>query len=154
MNGMTRESGSRPEPASCKIVADRNGVIAAWVCRGLGVGVQEIGENFTLGFLYGGRAVGGLIYHGLQDGSLWWTIYTVDKHWCSRKVLKTVFGLAFDGMNCHRINIIVSRDNVKSLKLVKGLGFKTEGLLRRYRSSGEDCYLLGMLKNECKWREK
>lgn len=44
--------------------------------------------------------------------------------------------------------------NVKSLKLVKGLGFKTEGLLRRYRSSGEDCYLLGMLKNECKWREK
>lgn len=152
------------------IIPDRDGAVASWVCAGLGIRRDELGACLALGFAgsAGGNSeqrgsigremsvkpplLGGLIYHGLQDGSVWWTIYTADKRWCTRRVLKVAFGLAFEALGCHRINIIVSKSNVKSLKLVKGLGFVQEGILRKYRGSGEDCYIFGMLKSECKWR--
>lgn len=138
--------------ASYNIILDKNGAIANWVCRGLAMNPEELGDNITLGFVADGQPLGGLVYHGFQDGSIWWTIYTIDRRWCSRKVLKFIFGLAFDMLNCRRINILVSKDNVCCLKLVKRLGFVREGFLRKYRKSGEDCYILGILKSECKWR--
>lgn len=137
--------------AFCNIIPDGDGAVASWVCAGLGIRRDELGACLALGFVLEKRPIGGLIYHGLQDGSVWWTIYTVDKRWCTRRVLRVIFGLAFDALGCHRINIIVSKSNVKSLKLVKGLGFVQEGILRKYRGSGEDCYIFGMLKSECKW---
>ena len=123
----------------CNIIPDRDGAVASWVCAGLGIRRDELGECLALGFVLGKRPIGGLIY-------------TADKRWCTSRVLKVAFGLAFEALGCHRINIIVSKSNVKSLKLVKGLGFVQEGILRKYRGSGEDCYIFGILKSECKWR--
>lgn len=135
-----------------KIEMDHSGKIAAWVCRGLNMSVDEISPVLSLGFYDGSRLIGGLIYHNYRSGcDIWWTIYTIDRRWCNRRVLSLIFNLAFRALNCRRINLLVSRGNEVCLKFVKKLGFKVEGLLRAYRPDGEDCYILGMLKSE--WRE-
>lgn len=62
-----------------------------------------------------------------------------------------MFGIAFKAMGCRRISLLVDKSNAASLNFVKKLGFQQEGILRSFRENGEDCYILGMLKDECKW---
>lgn len=136
----------------CEIWRDKTGHIGQWVCQNLGFDIRELGDHLTYGFSDGKKMLGGLIFHNpLPHQHIWWTIYAPDKHWCTRRVLKHMFGLAFKELQCRRINILVSAGNAESLKFVQKLGFKKEGLLRKYRDNGEDCYFLGMLKEECPW---
>lgn len=134
------------------ILPDLSDQIADWVCRGLGLINVWKKQNLSYGFVYNGRLVGGLIFHDLQKHrEVWWTIYTTDKHWCNRQMLRQMFAMAFKTMDCRRINILVNKSNQRSYNFVQRLGFVSEGLLRRYDENGEDCYFLGMLREECKW---
>lgn len=137
----------------CNLSADTDGRITRFVCAGLGSDDKWLDqEHYTLGFAIDGRLVGGLIYHDIRRGrDLYWTIYTTDKRWCNRRILKAVFGLAFDFFGVERISLLVNTENQDCLRLVTKLGFKQEGLLRRYRDDGADCFLMGLLKNERKF---
>ena len=151
MNGMIRGSDMSKETASCKIVADKGNVITRFVCAGLGYDTDWLDEHFTIGFMQGDRLIGGLIYHNIRpQHDVWWTLYTTDKRWCNKRILKFIFGLAFDYFACRRISMSADADNVACLRLALKLGFKAEGLLRQYRDNGKDCIIMGILKNEYK----
>jgi len=138
-----------------RIVEDNGEQITFWVCRGLDIGVSWLGKHLTFGFMLNDRLIGGLIFHDYRpEHDIWWTVYTIDKRWCNRRMLREMFSLAFCGLKCRRINLLVSKSNFSGLNFVTKLGFKKEGLLRRYRENGEDCYFLGMLRQECKWLTK
>lgn len=137
---------------SYEIYPDINGEIAAWVCAGLNENADWLGKNLTFGFAYNNRMAGGLIFHDCNvHRDVWWTIYSCDKHWCNRTMLRQMFAIAFRILDCRRINLLVSKSNHHCLDFVERLGFKKEGLLRQYRENGEDCYILGMLREECPW---
>ena len=137
-----------------ELVLDRQNMIAGWVCRGLGFDTSWLGPNFTVGIAEEGRMLGGVIFNDWRPGTdVWWTIYTESPRWCSRKVLRYLFFKAFEEMGCRRISLLVDVTNGRCLKLVRRLGFKCEGRLRRFREDGKDCYIFGMLKSECKWRK-
>ncbi len=139
----------------CKLILDQDERITQWICAGLNEDLSWVGEHKTLGMVYKGNLIGGLIYHNLRDKhDLWWTIYTIDKRWCNRRILAAIFGYAFNFLRVKKINILVNTNNAKCLKLVTKLGFRQEGLLRCYREDGSDCYIYGMLKSENKWKGK
>ncbi len=139
----------------CEIKPDSNNYVAKWVCSQLNFELKDIGEYRTLGFFVNHKLVGGLIYHNIRvNRDLWLTIYTTDKRWCNRRVLKNIFGLAYDLWKVERISLLVNTDNFECIKLVEKLGFKREGLLRKYRDDGSDCYFYGMLKSENIWKGK
>ena len=145
----------KSEVELCKIVPDLDGSIAKWVCDGLKENTDWIGSNVTIGIFLGGKLIAGIIFNDVRHGrDVWLTIYSTDKRWCNRRTLGAIFGLAFDIMDCKRVSLFVSKDNEPSIKLVEGLGFVREGLLRQYRDNGDDCFVYGMLKTECKWRNK
>lgn len=140
---------------SCRLIYDRGRNIARWICVNLGYDADAIPDGQAIGFAIGNRLIGGLIYHNIRDGrDLWWTIYTIDKRWCTKRILKAIFGLAFDVYKVRRISILVRSDNIPSLKLVERLGFKREGTLRAYDDSGADSYIYGMLQSENLWKGK
>ena len=135
-----------------KILPDINNLITNWVCQGLEFDTRWLKNYQTFGFSQNNKMVGGLIFHDIRIGQdVWWTIYSTDKRWCNRRMLRQMFSFAFSRLKCKRINILVNKDNQNCLKLVTKLGFKKEGLLRSFRENGEDCYILGILKTECKW---
>ncbi|MBP5215817.1 MAG: GNAT family N-acetyltransferase [Alphaproteobacteria bacterium] len=137
---------------SYEILPDISGDISRWVCRGLNENSEWLGENITFGFAYNNRMVGGLIFHDYTPHrDVWWTIYSCDKHWCNRITLRRMFAVAFEYLDCRRINLLVSESNSHCLDFVQRLGFKKEGLLRHYRENGENCHILGMLREECPW---
>lgn len=152
---MIRGSDMSRATASCKIIADQNDVITRFVCEGLGYDTDWLDEHFTIGFLCEGRLLGGLIYHNIRPGrDVWWTLYTIDKRWCSKRVLNFMFSLAFDYFGCRRVSMSADVDNAACLRLAVKLGFKAEGLLRNYRDNGKNCIIMGMLKNEYKLKGK
>lgn len=131
---------------------DDTGAVAAWVCAGLGDNIEDYGANLTIGVYLGKILIAGIIMNDhRKDVDVWLTIYSVNKRWCTKAVIKYVFGIVFNLMNCRRCNIFISKDNHASLSMCERLGFKKEGLLRQYRENGADCYVLGMLRTECKW---
>ena len=152
MTGLKQESGLKSEPVLYKIMPDFNGVIQRWICDGLNEDTDWIGDSYTFGICYKGKMVGGIILNNYRkDLDVWLTIYSVSPHWCVKNVIKYTFKTCFEALNCKRVNILVSKDNIKSLSLCERLGFVKEGLLRQYREDGKDCYFMGMLKKECKW---
>ena len=135
-----------------EIIHDECGVIKDWVCFGLGEDTQWCGENYTCGFSRNGKMIGGLIFHDYRKNTdVWWTIFSTDKRWCTKRVLKYIFGVAFKDLHCQRISLMVADDNLPCLNFVRKLGFREEGRLRAYRENSGDCILFGMLKRECRY---
>lgn len=152
MTGLKQESALKPEAALYRIMPDCDGAILRWVCNGLRENTEWVGDSYTFGVCYKGRMVAGIILNNYRKNKdVWLTIYSTDKHWCVKSVLKYTFKTCFETLNCDRVNILVDVDNQKSLSLCERLGFVKEGLLRQYREDGKDCYFMGMLKKECKW---
>lgn len=149
---MIRGSDMSREAGYCRIVTDTDGAVARWVCDGLGLGLDWVGSNYTCGFVLNGELIGGLIFNDIEAGkNLWWTIYSTDKRWANRRTLAFIFEAAFYCFGVRRISLLVDCDNTDCLRFVEKLGFKREGLLRAFGDAGQDRYVLGMLKKECKY---
>lgn len=137
------------------ILRDSGKQIVRWVCRGLQDNPDDYGTDcFALGFVEQGRLIGGLIFHGISQRELWWSIYTTTPLWCNKRVLRFCFDLAFNVLGVRRINLLISTSNVQSLSFCTRLGFQIEGIKRQARDNGEDAFCLGMLKSECKFINK
>ena len=135
----------------CSVFYDNN--LVDWICQGLKIDKKWLeGDYYTIGFKSGNKLLGGLIYHNIRpQRDLWVTIYTADKKWCNRRVLKIIFSLAFNFWQVERISISVSANNVSCIRLVEKLGFIKEGVFRKYMDDGSDCFFYGMLKSENEW---
>jgi RimJ/RimL family protein N-acetyltransferase len=132
---------------------DKTGDVAKWVCQGLGDNIEEYGSNLTLGVYKGDNLIAGIILNDLRPNiDVWMTIYSTSKYWATKRTLKYIFWVVFDVMRCRRASLFVSKANEASIKFVEKCGFIREGLLRQYRDNGQDCFVYGMLKTECKWR--
>lgn len=140
------------DAALCDVVTDNKDKITDWVCLGLRIGTEWLDKHYTIGFWYKNKLIGGLIYHNIRKGrDVWWTLYTTDKHWCTKRILKFMFSVAFDYFNCKRITMMTDRNNFKCLKLAQRLGFKVEGILSHYGDMGEDKIIMGLVKEQSKF---
>ena len=143
----------KTEADCCKIVRDTDNIITNWVCRNLNLSADWVKNNITLGVVKNNQIIAGLIYHDIEVGKmLSWTIYSHDKHWCTRKIVKELMRIAFDVFGVRRINIVVDTDNNKCLNFVQRLGFKIEGTLRNFGDQGQDRYVLGLLQSDNKYK--
>jgi ribosomal-protein-alanine N-acetyltransferase len=83
----------------------------------------------------------------------------VKEHWgkgIMTEAMKAVIDFGFEKMELHRIEVFIIPRNKRSIKLVKNLGFKREGLLREryFDEFGHytDDVLFSMLRTD--WKEK
>ena len=70
------------------------------------------------------------------------------------EALRAVVPLGFNEIEMHRIQASCFPENEASIKLLERLGFRREGLLRKYsyikhRDAWEDCLVMALLKEEC-----
>lgn len=123
-----------------------------YVANGLGDNPADYEPCLALNISLNGKTIAGVLLNDVRHGrDVWMTIYSSDKRWATKSVIKYVFGIVFHLMECKRASVFVSVGNTKSFDMCQRLGFKKEGCLRQYRDNGEDCYVMGMLKQECKW---
>lgn len=70
--------------------------------------------------------------------------------WLNRTLIRAVFLQIFVVMGCARATARVAADNDLALDIDKRLGFVVEGRLRN-AVDGRDVFVLGILKDECRW---
>lgn len=138
------------ERVLCK--ADTTGKVVEFVAKGLGDDVSDYIPALAIGFYKEEELIGGVLINDIRpQRDCWLTIYTTTPYWAKRHVMRYVFGIIFNLIGAQRCSVLVSLSNQKSFDMCKRLGFVEEGILRQYRDNGEDCHVLGMLKQECKW---
>ncbi|HCU58442.1 MAG TPA: hypothetical protein DIC64_00485 [Alphaproteobacteria bacterium] len=138
-----------------EIFLDLTGDVRDWVGLGLNEPKDWVGQNITLGVKMGKQLIAGIVFHDIRPRTdVWLTIFSTDKKWCNKRVLRAIFDIAFNFLECRRASVRVDAFNKKSRKLVEGLGFIKEGVLRRFEDNGNDGIIYSMLKNECVWRTK
>ena len=137
------------ERVLCK--ADNTREVLNFVANGLGDDVSDYIPSLAIG-IYKDGLIGGVLINDIRPKrDCWLTIYTTNPQWAKRHVMKYVFSVVFNLIGCKRCSVFVSVSNKKSHDMCLRLGFKDEGILREYRDNGENCYVMGMLKQECKW---
>lgn len=137
------------ERVLCK--ADDTGEVLNFVAHGLNDNVRDYIPSLALG-IYDKKLIGGVLINDIRPNrDCWLTIYTESPRWATKLVLKYIFTVVFVTIGAKRCSVFVSESNTKSHEMCLRLGFKDEGLLREYRDNGENCYVMGMLKQECKW---
>ena len=68
----------------------------------------------------------------------------------TRELLRVTFNYIFNQVGLRRATSVIESDNVKALKLNRGIGFKDEGLLKHWYGD-KDGIVLGLLKEDCRW---
>ena len=87
---------------------------------------------------YQGRVVGQVTVSGLSFGSLasaaigYWVSEDVAGRGITPKAVALVADWLFTGLGLHRIEICIRPENASSLRVVRKLGMRYEGLRRRY----------------------
>ena len=138
------------ERVLCK--PDKTLATAVFVAHGLKDNVGDYLPCLSINISLNGQTVAGVLINDIRPKrDCWLTIYSTSKRWATRRVMRYVFGIVFKMIAAERCSVYVSVDNNKSLNMCLRLGFKQEGLLRKYRNDGKDCIALSMLKNECRW---
>lgn len=137
---------------SVRVLCDDTGAVLNWVAHGLNDDVRDYIPSLALGVWQDDTLIGGILINDITpQRNCWLTIYTESPRWATRKILKYVFTVVYVTIGAKRCSVFVSKSNNKSHDFCQRLGFKDEGLLREYRENGDDCYVMGMLKQECKW---
>lgn len=103
-------------------------------------------NSLTLGFMEDEKIVGGIIF-SLTNRVIYLTIWTENSNWCTRTNLANIFELGFD-FGAMVIKCTTDYKNYRVNKLLRGIGFRREGILRYSRNNGHDEIVWGLTKKE------
>ena len=140
---------------NCQIDLDLTDEVFKFVTKGLGLDKLWTQKYVAIGVWLEKKLIAGIVFNEIRPRrDVWLTIYTTDKRWCNKRVLRAIFNIAFNFLECCRASVRIDNTNTKSQRLVEGLGFKKEGVLRQFEDNGHDSFIYSMLKTECQWRTK
>ena len=97
-----------------------------------------------------GKLIAGWVYSDFRGHSISISIASIDKRWCSRKSLRSIFGYPFLQLKCERLMAVTGASQSNVRRLLEWAGFTHEGTLRR-GFADDDAVIYGMLKEECHW---
>jgi RimJ/RimL family protein N-acetyltransferase len=116
------------------------------------MGVDDFGPYRTIGIANGsGQLIAGAVYHRFRPFDCELTFAASSPAWCRRGVLAALFHYPFVQRGMERMTLVIGENNPRALKLNLGLGFKVEGRVRKAYDGKNDAFILGMLRDECKW---
>lgn len=134
-----------------ELVYNHDEDIRQWVSNELESPVATDKPVRTIGFMWDGVFIGGIVYHDYTGHSISCSIATIDKRWCQKKSIKAIMRYPFEDLHCERFAAICAKKNKKMRKLFEQLGFKYEGCLRKAIAGKYDAMVYSILESENKW---
>jgi len=131
-----------------KVITDDTNRVTSWASPHLED--MQWPDAFAFGYELDGELVGAVIFTEKSDHDIHVSVVCTNPIWWHRRYIKVLFNYAFEHCGCTRISALAKESNTKSRKLLEGLGFQKEGVLRQYHKP-EDGIVYGILQSECKW---
>ncbi len=113
-------------------------------------GTKDFGDCKTIAFWDDGL-LAVVVYNTLDESNCGISIATSSPKWCSKSVLRVIFGFPFIQLGLNRVTAFIRESNSKSISLVQRLGFMHEGEMKQYYENGESAMIYGLTKNESRW---
>ena len=110
-------------------------------------------DDPNIGLLKNGKLIAGVVFNNYCKSSICMHVAATEGGWLNKEFLRACFRYPFHQLKVNRITALVRTDNEAALKFDTHLGFKKEGLIRRGDDDGCDLHLLGMLPEDCKWKD-
>lgn len=121
-----------------------------FVCKRI-PGMEPPEKAVGLGVLQDGKLVGGCVFSNFHGHSIEVSTATDSSTYLTRGMLDQMFGYPFRQLGCVRVTAITREDNVRTQKLLRGLGFTQEGRARKAWDGKHDAIIFGILKEECRF---
>lgn len=131
--------------------------VAEWVREQ--IGLSDFGLCTAIGVLKDNKLICGVVYNNYMKSpqgvpiSIEMSIAAIDKAWCTRYNIHTLFVYPFIQLNVKRVQTTCPADNPRIRAFNERFGFKLEGIGREAWPLGGDCACYSLLKHECKWIE-
>ena len=138
-----------------RLLPGHSAAVNEWVAGRIGVPVTQFGQGESVGVVRGGQCVAGIVlsnFRKMEHGNaVELSVAANDVRWCSRSIIRGVFGYLFEHLQCVRVDAVVARNNRRARRFVERLGFKMEGVGRRAYDGKQDAVHYSMLPHECRW---
>ena len=129
--------------------------VAQWVAQRVKGFSPNPGQYVAIGIADGQRLIAGAVYHDYTRNGIGMTLAADSPRWATKGNIAALLRYPFEQLNVRRITVSAERKNSRSRKLIEGVGFKLEGVLREGFGAGKDAILYGMLKKDAvRWLER
>jgi RimJ/RimL family protein N-acetyltransferase len=111
-------------------------------------------EDRIIAFVENDEILGALLFSDYDGNNIMIHLALDHPKVCSRKHIKLMYDYCFNQCGCSRISAICKNGYERNEKLLRGIGFKKEGVIRHILHVDNewiDGALYGILKGECKW---
>ena len=114
----------------------------------------EVDDYTTIGFVDGEQIVGVILFCNYDGNNIYVHIAAEYPGAVQRKFIRLMFDYIFNQAKCQRVTATCLENKKRSQKLIEGVGFKKEGLLKNFVRKDDTLYdiiIYGMQKEDCKW---
>ena len=150
--------GNEASRNGLELVFGKDEEVLAWIVKRLPVKLKpdEFKPCTTIGIQdkATGELIAAAVYHRWTPFSCELTFAAASPRWCKKGILAALFHYPFEQRSCVRMTLVIGANNKRAIKLNLGLGFKLEGIARKAYDGINDAWVLGMLREECKWVRK
>ena len=126
-----------------------------WVADRLEVEAEGFLPCYVFTHIYEGGFAGVVLVHNLHPLQYGYqadmTVAAKNPRWLSKNNIKWIYRELFGFLNIIRVQATIAASNYRARKLVDGIGFKFEGVMRRAHDGREDAVLYSILKGECNY---
>ncbi len=151
LNG-TLPTGSMRRALSTEpfLVFRRDEAVAQWAGKRAGVSFSPPYRAIGVGME--SELIGAAVYNNFNAGNVDLSVVTSDPRAGQRRFIKAMFHYPFMVCGARRVSAKTRAGNLQAQKGLERLGFVKEGVLRQW-FDGEDAFIYGMCRHECKWLE-
>lgn len=126
--------------------------VAAWVIRQMPIPAEGLRNGATIGISDNGQIIAGAVftdYRVMPYGKdIQITFAATSPRWATRSNIRSIFSYPFIQCGCARLTTITGRKNKRARKLIEGLGFRLEGVVRKAYDGRQDAIVYGLLRDE------
>jgi RimJ/RimL family protein N-acetyltransferase len=137
-----------------QMIRDASGFIGNWVRQELDEPPVE--GSMAFGFVNDdGKLICGILIHDVKQEMCALSIASKSPRWCTKENIAAIADVLSENLGKRYVYTMTPAMNHRARKLVEGLGFKQDGVMRQAAKGGEDDLIIyGVLREDCPFIDK
>lgn len=107
------------------------------------------GTTGVVSYANNGQLAAAVVFTSPLYGNTFLSIAAAKNFWATKEFFHAIFYHGFETLGSTGLSAMVRADNIRSLRLVRTLGFRLEGVMKGFDFG--DMLMFGMLRGECRW---
>jgi len=122
--------------------------VADWVMARIPHASGVAGDGYAIGVHDGAALVAGVVYSGFTEDNCEMSIAAETPRWAQRGIIKGLLHYPMVQCDLRRVTAMVPHDADRTLRFLRGIGFKQEGTLRHWFAPRVHGAVMGFLRRD------